>query len=184
MVGNNAANVLTAARLLCVLPLVLLVRDGDYELAAALFVAAALTDLADGYVAKRFGGATPLGAVLDPLADKLLMASLFVALALEGHLPGWFVLLVIGRDLLIVAGTLALRLLAGRFRVEPLLVGKLSTFLQIVLGGVVLAELSILPGLAAWLDALLAATALLVVASALAYVHAAARIWSLARVAR
>ena len=65
------------------LPLVLLVRDGDYELAAALFVAAALTDLADGYVAKRFGGATPLGAVLDPLADKLLMASLFVALALE-----------------------------------------------------------------------------------------------------
>ena len=111
-------------------------------------MAAALTDLADGYVAKRFGGATPLGAVLDPLADKLLMASLFVALALEGHLPGWFVLLVIGRDLLIVAGTLALRLLAGRFRVEPLLVGKLSTFLQIVLGGAVLAELSILPGLA------------------------------------
>jgi cardiolipin synthase (CMP-forming) len=184
VLGNNAANLLTLARLLCVPPLVLLVRAGEYHQATALFLVAALTDLADGYVAKRFNGATPLGAVLDPVADKLLLASLFVVLALEGHLPAWIVLLVIGRDLLIVLGTLALRLLAGRFRVEPLLLGKLSTFFQIVLGAAVLAELSVLPGLTAWLGPLLAASALLVVGSAVAYVHAAARIWALARVAR
>ena len=90
-----------------------------------------------------------------------------LTLALEGHLPAWIAVLVIARDLLIVAGTLALRLLAGRFRVEPLfLVGKLSTFMQIVLGGAVLAELSVLPGLAPWLQPLLIVTALLVVASA------------------
>ena len=88
---------------------------------------------------------TPLGAVLDPIADKLLMDSLFLTLAFDAHLPAWIALLVIGRDLLMVAGTLALRLLAGRFRVEPLLVGKLSTFFQIVLGGVVLAQLSFFP---------------------------------------
>jgi cardiolipin synthase len=91
---------------------------------------------------------------------------------------------VIGRDLLIVLGTVALRLFVGRFRVEPLLIGKLSTFFQIVLGGAVLAELSVLPGIAAWLDPLLFCTAGFVVASATAYLYSAARIWSLARVTR
>lgn len=182
--AQNAANLLTLARLLCVPPIVLLTASGAYRDAALLFLLAALTDFADGFVAKRITGPTPLGAVLDPLADKLLMAALLLTLVLEGHLPAWIVLLVIGRDLLIVSGTLTLRLLVGRFRVEPLLIGKLSTFFQLVLGGAVLAELSVLPGLGAWVHPLLMCTAALVVASALAYLHAAARIWSLARVAR
>ena len=63
-------------------------RAGDYHHAgAAVLAGAALTDLADGYVAKRFNGITPLGAVLDPIADKVLMDSLFLTLAFEGHLP-------------------------------------------------------------------------------------------------
>ena len=182
--AQNAANLLTLARLFCVPPIVLLTTAGRYHDAAALFLLAALTDLADGYVAKRFSGVTPLGAVLDPVADKLLMASVFLTLVLEGHLPVWIVLLVIGRDLLIVLGTVGLRLFVGRFRVEPLLIGKLSTFFQIVLGGAVLAELSVLPGIATWLNPLLFCTAGFVVASAVAYVYSAARIWSLARVTR
>lgn len=182
--AQNAANLLTLARLLCVPPIVLLTASGAYRDAAALFALAALTDFADGYVAKRISGPTSLGAVLDPLADKLLMASLFLTLAFEGHLPAWLVLLVIGRDLLIVSGTVALRYLVGRFRVEPLLLGKLSTFSQLVLGGAVLAQLSVLPGLAGLVHPLLIGTAGLVVASAFAYAHSAARIWSLARVAR
>jgi cardiolipin synthase len=184
VVAANAANVLTLARLLCVVPIVWLVRGGDYHTAALVFVVAALTDVADGWVAKRYNLVTPLGAILDPLADKLLMDSLFLTLAFEGHLPAWLALLVIGRDLLMVLGTLALRMLAGRFRVEPLLVGKLSTFFQIILGGAVLLGLSILPILMAWLQPLLIVTASLVVASTLAYVQAATRIWTLARVAR
>ena len=122
--------------------------------------------------------------MLDPIADKLLMDSLFLTLAFAGHLPVWLACLVIGRDLLIVLGTLALRLLAGRFRVEPLLVGKLSTFFQIVLGGAVLMGLSVLPVLLAWSSRCCCVTAGFVVASALSYVHAATRIWALARVAR
>jgi cardiolipin synthase (CMP-forming) len=142
-----------------------------------------LSDLLDGFVAKRFNTVTPLGAVLDPVADKLLMDSLFLTLAFGGHLPGWIVLLTIGRDLLIVAGTLALRVVAGRFRVEPLLLGKLSTFLQVALGGVVLARLSVLPAAGEWVLPLMLVTAVFVVASAVAYVRAATRIWALARAA-
>ena len=183
MVAANAANFLTVARLCCALPIVLLVRAGDYHQAALLFLVAAATDGIDGYIAKRFNAVTTFGTVLDPVADKLLMDSLFLTLAFEGHLPPWLAVLVISRDLLIVAGTLALRYLAGRFRVEPLFLGKISTFMQIVLGGAVLLQLSVLPGLEPWVQPLTIVTGLMVVASALAYVHAAARIWSLARAA-
>ena len=184
VLGRNAANLLTLARLLCVLPLVLLVGDNAYHAAAMLFFLAAATDLADGFIAKRFNTVTPLGAVLDPIADKLLMDSLFLALAFAGHLPMWIAGLVIARDLLMVAGTLVLRLLVGRFRVEPLLIGKLSTLAQIMLGGVVLAQLSFLPILSVFVGPLVALTAFFVIGSAFAYVHAAGRIWTLARVAR
>jgi cardiolipin synthase len=181
---HNAANLLTVLRLICVLPIVLLTVGGQYHEAVFLFVLAALTDLADGYVAKRISGPTPLGAVLDPLADKLLMTSVFVTLVVMGHLPLWLAALVIGRDMMIVTGTLALRLLVGPFRVEPLLIGKLATFVQVMLGGAVLAELSVLPGLTPWLPPLVLGTAGIVVLSALAYVVAAARICALAKVAR
>lgn len=174
--GRNAANLLTLLRLCCVPPIVILVRSGEYHSAAGIFLFAAVTDLADGYVAKRFNGITTFGAVLDPIADKLLMASVFITLAVEGLLPGWIVLLVIGRDLLIAFGTLALRLMVGSFKIEPLLLGKLSTFTQIVLAGAVLAALTVHPPLAAWLDALLIVTAGLVVASAIGYCFMAVRV--------
>ena len=183
MSAGNAANLLTLIRLLCAIPVVLLVRAGAYHHAALLFLLAASSDALDGYIAKRFNGVTPVGAVLDPVADKVLMDSLFLTLAFEGHLPVWVAALVIGRDLLIVGGTLFLRLAAGRFRIEPLLLGKISTFLQIALGCAVLAQLSVLPGLEPWVQPLTIVTGLMVIASALAYVHAATRIWSLARAA-
>lgn len=181
---QNAANLLTLARLLCVPVVVLLIVEARYPEAAALFLLAALTDLADGFVAKRLTGSTALGAVLDPLADKLLMAGVLVALVAAGHLPLWLAVLVIGRDLLIVAGALALRLSAGPFRVEPLLIGKFSTFVQLVLGGTVLAQLAVWPDLGRIVPHLVLLTAAAVVVSAVAYLHAARRIWLLARVER
>lgn len=184
LAAQNAANLLTLVRLLCVPPIVLLTLDGAFRAAAGLFVVAAATDLADGYVAKRVSGPTPLGAVLDPVADKLLMLGVFLALVAQGELPAWLAALVIGRDAMIVAGTLALRLSVGRFRVEPLLLGKVATFVQAILGGAVLAALSVLPELRPLLPALILGTAAVVAASALAYAHAAARIWSLARAER
>jgi cardiolipin synthase len=181
---QNAANLLTLARLLCVPPIVVLTVQGEFRDAAAVFLLAAVTDIADGFVAKHISGPTELGAVLDPLADKVLMASVFVTLVVEGHLPPWLAVLVIGRDAMIVLGTVALRRSVGPFRVEPLLIGKAATFVQLMLGGAVLAKLSVLPELGPWLEPLVLGTAAVIVASALAYVHAAARIWALARVAR
>ena len=184
VVAANAANILTVARLCCALPVVLLVRAGDYHQATLIFLLAAASDGLDGYIAKRFNAVTTFGTVLDPVADKLLMDSLFLTLAFEGHLPPWIAVLVIARDLLIVAGTLALRYLAGRFRVEPLFLGKISTFMQIMLGGAVLLQLSVLPGLLGLIQPLVIVTAVTVVASAAAYVQSAGRIWVLARVPR
>ena len=182
--GANIANLLTVARLCLAVPIVLLVRSGDFPSAAALFLIAALSDGLDGFVAKRFSGVTPLGTVLDPIADKVLMASLFVTLAIMGHLPVWIVVLVLARDVLIVLGTLLLRIVAGELRVEPLLVGKASTLMQILLGATVLVQLSILPDLELWVDLLLLLTAATVLASAIAYLRAAARTWVAARAAR
>jgi cardiolipin synthase len=184
VLGANVANLLTVVRLCLAVPIVLLVMSGDFPLAAALFLIAALSDGLDGFIAKRFSGVTPFGTVLDPIADKVLMASLFVTLAFMGHLPVWIVALVLARDVLIVLGTLALRLIAGEFRVEPLLVGKASTLMQILLGATVLVQLSVLPNLGVWLDLLLLLTAATVLASAVAYLRAAARIWVAARAAR
>ena len=166
------------------MPIVLLVRAGAFPEAAALFLVAALSDGLDGYIAKRFSGVTPFGTVLDPVADKVLMASLFVTLAAIGHLPVWIVALVIGRDIMIVVGTLVLRVVAGRFRVEPLLLGKASTLMQILLGGAVLGQLSILPWLAPWIAPLQILTAATIVASAVAYVRSASRLWFSARAAQ
>ena len=151
----------------------LLVRAEAFPEAAGLFLVAALSDELDGYIAKRFSGVTPFGTVLDPVADKVLMASLFVTLAALGHLPVWIVALVLGRDIMIVVGTLVLRVVAGRFRVEPLLLGKASTLMQILLGGAVLGQLSILPWLAPWIPPLLILTAATIVVSAVAYVRSA-----------
>jgi cardiolipin synthase len=181
---QNAANLLTLARLLCVPPIVMLTANGRFHDAVALFLLAALTDLADGFVAKRISGTTALGAVLDPVADKLLMAGVFLTLVVVGHLPLWLAALVIGRDVMIVLGALALRVFVGRFRVEPLLIGKLATFVQLVLGGAVLAQLSVLPEASGIVPYLVLFTTAVVVASAAAYMHAAMRIWSLARVER
>jgi cardiolipin synthase len=182
--GANLANALTVARLCSAVPIVLLVRAGAFPEAAALFLVAALSDGLDGYIAKRFSGVTPFGTVLDPVADKVLMASLFVTLAALGHLPVWIVALVIGRDIMIVVGTLVLRVVAGRFRVEPLALGKASTLMQILLGGAVLGQLSILPWLAPWIAPLQILTAATIVASAVAYVRSASRLWLSARAAQ
>ncbi len=107
--------------------------------ALALLFAAGLTDGADGYLARRFGWGSSAGAVLDPIADKFLMAATYIALWRVGFLPGWLIALVFGRDVLILAG--AGVLLARRLRREfrPSRWGKLSTFVQLLTATAVLA---------------------------------------------
>lgn len=108
-----------------------------YRVAAlAMFVAVALTDALDGYLARSRNEVTTLGRLLDPLADKALMLSALVMLtrpglpALHPQVPVWFTLIVISRDVILATGSLVVHHLSGRLHVEPRISGKIATFLQ------------------------------------------------------
>jgi cardiolipin synthase len=139
----NLPNAITLARLASVPLAIWLVLGGRYAAAFWIFIAAGLSDAADGYIAKRFDRRTPLGAVLDPAADKALLTGLHVTLFMTGHLPGWLVALVVLRDILIVLGYVALRASVGPQHLGPLFISKINTLIQIALVGFVLARLGV-----------------------------------------
>jgi cardiolipin synthase len=136
-------NLITLGRLLSVPLAIWLVLSGALAAAFWLFVAAGLSDAVDGFIAKRFDQRSALGALLDPIADKALLVSMYVTLGLSSHLPTWLVILVVFRDALIVGGFLLVAALGHPMRWEPLLVSKVNTALQIALVCVVLAELGL-----------------------------------------
>lgn len=133
----NLPNVITFGRL-CAVPLTIWVAL-QHQFAAAffLFLAAGLSDAVDGWLARRRGG-TALGALLDPVADKALLMSMYVTLAVVNILPDWLAILVVFRDVLIVGGVLVLAVLGQPAQIRPLLVSKLNTALQIALVALVL----------------------------------------------
>jgi cardiolipin synthase (CMP-forming) len=139
----NLPNLITLGRLLCVPVAIWLVLSDDLRAAFWLFVAAGLSDAVDGFIAKRFDQRSRLGALLDPLADKALLVSMYVTLGVAGHLPNWLVILVVFRDVLIVGGFLLVTTLAQAMRWEPLLISKLNTALQIGLIAVVLGRVGL-----------------------------------------
>jgi cardiolipin synthase len=134
----NLPNLITLGRLLSVPVAIWLVLSGALAAAFWLFVAAGLSDAVDGFIAKRFDQRTALGALLDPVADKTLLVSMYVTLGMAQRLPTWLVILVVFRDALIVGGFLLVSALGQPMRWEPLLISKLNTALQIGLVGLVL----------------------------------------------
>ena len=98
-----------------------------------MFLAAGVSDAVDGYLAKRFGMATELGAYLDPLADKAMLVSIYVALASIGAIPLWLVILVVSRDIMIVSAVILSWLVDKPMKLKPHPVSKLNTVAQIVL---------------------------------------------------
>ena len=134
-------NLITLGRLLLVPLIVSLLIDGRYVIVFALFVLAGLSDAVDGFIAKRFNRATALGAYLDPIADKALLVSMFVALGALEHLSVWLVVLVVSRDILIIGAIVLSFVMGYPQQIRPLWVSKLNTLLQIVLAAAVLAKL-------------------------------------------
>jgi cardiolipin synthase (CMP-forming) len=125
-------NAITLARL-CAVPLaVWLVLRHDLAAAFGLFLAAGATDAVDGWLA-RHGRASAIGAVLDPVADKALLVSMYVTLASIAVLPDWIAILVVFRDLLIVGGVLLLGVVGQPVPIRPLFISKVNTVLQILL---------------------------------------------------
>jgi cardiolipin synthase len=126
------ANWLTILRIVLIPVFVLLLiyrRPGG---ALLVFSLAALTDLLDGYVARRRGSQSRLGAFLDPMADKLLLTASFVTLTQLRLLPAWITIVVISRDVMLVVGALLIHVLGGRIHPRPTRAGKAATFFQIL----------------------------------------------------
>src|SRR6201982_2816972 len=104
-------NIITLGRIMLVPIIVWAIVSSQMEVAFAVFLIAGISDAVDGFLAKRFNMTSELGALLDPLADKALLVSIYIALGLWGALPHWIVILVVSRDIMIVAGLI----LFGRF---------------------------------------------------------------------
>lgn len=134
----NLPNLISLARLLSVPLLVWAILAGELGLAFWIFAAAGASDAVDGFIAKRFHVTSVLGGYLDPLADKALLVSVYVALGNQGYLPTWLVILVVFRDVMIIGGALLFQTLTHSLKVQPLLISKVNTVAQIVLAAVAL----------------------------------------------
>nr|WP_246180527.1 CDP-alcohol phosphatidyltransferase family protein [Marinobacter changyiensis] len=137
-------NALTFLRVLLIVPFAMALLETQYRVALIVFFVAAVTDGIDGFLARHFEWRSRLGAIADPLADKALLITAYLMLTWTGVLPLWLFLVVLGRDVLIVLGGLVFHYTVGRFELQPSLLGKLNTFVQIL---VVLAIIILLAGL-------------------------------------
>ena len=137
----NIPNFITLGRIMSVPVIFWLLLSGQSKFAFFVFVCAGISDAVDGYLAKRFNWSTELGSYLDPLADKLLIVSIFIGLGVRNELPLWLVIAVVSRDILIVAAVLLAWQLDRRvLRIKPLAVSKVNTMMQILLAATVLAD--------------------------------------------
>ena len=139
----NIPNIISLARLLAVPVVLYLILEGAYTAAFALFVAAGVSDAVDGYLAKRLGQSSRIGALLDPLADKALLVGVYIVLGRRGEMPEWLVFLVVSRDFLIIGGGLLALITQSDYRARPLMVSKVNTALQLLLAAVVLGALAL-----------------------------------------
>jgi cardiolipin synthase len=170
----NWPNVITFGRL-CAVPLSFwMILDHRMDRAFFLFVAAGLSDALDGWLARRYGG-NAVGALMDPVADKALLVTMYITLASVGVLPDWLAILVVFRDVVIVGGVIILSVMGNAVLIHPLYISKINTTLQLLLIAVCLLQGGFglgLPGLPVVLIWSVAATTL---ASGAAYVWNAAR---------
>ena len=123
-------NAISLMRLFMIAPIILLFVNYEFGWALALFAIAGLSDGIDGWVAKKYDWNTRLGKFLDPAADKLLVAWSFGTLAYLGLIPVWLAAIVIGRDVVIVAGSFMFHYLVHRLEGDPTFISKLNTALE------------------------------------------------------
>ncbi len=164
-------NIITVARLLMVPFIVWLIVAGYTQAAFAAFVAAGVSDAADGYIAKRYHMETELGAYLDPLADKSLIVCVCITLGIAGALPAWLVIAIVSRDVLIVTAVLLSWVMDNPVKIQPHIVSKANTVAQIVLVGTVLADEGLRLGLGELRTLLIGIAAVLTAVSLASYLR-------------
>jgi cardiolipin synthase (CMP-forming) len=129
---RHLPNVISAIRILLVVPIAAALAHHRLATTIVLFGVAAFSDAADGFLAKRFGWQSELGAVLDPAADKLLLATVFITLAYLKLVPLWLMAAAVARDVIIVGGAVLYRSLIGPLNIRPSIVSKFNTLCQAV----------------------------------------------------
>lgn len=127
----NLPNYITLLRVILIPFFINLMIYGYYREALLVFVAACITDALDGLIARLMKQKTELGAFLDPMADKLLILSAFVTLVLLGKLPFWLVIIVVSRDAILTMGSLIIYFTTNSLKIEPSIIGKLTTVMQL-----------------------------------------------------
>jgi cardiolipin synthase len=140
-IPDSVPNIITLGRILLVPIIVWAIASSQMEIAFAVFVIAGVSDAVDGFLAKRFHLTSELGALLDPLADKALLVSIYIALGIWGAIPRWIVILVVSRDIMIVAAVIVSWLFGKPVPMKPLMVSKLNTAAQVAFAALVLASL-------------------------------------------
>ncbi len=135
-------NFLTLLRIIAVPVFLILISNQHYGAGLVLFLAAGITDTVDGVLARLTDSKSDLGASLDPLADKLLLVSSFVILAWLGVIPSWLMILVLTRDVVILAGYLVIYFVSTPIQVNPTAVSKLNTFFEMLTIGFALVTLA------------------------------------------
>jgi len=154
MKAEQIPNLISILRFLMIPPAVWALFHDRAMIALLLFTLAGLSDGVDGYLARHNGWITRLGSILDPLADKFMMASIYLSLGWLGELPWWLVGTVFGRDVVIISGALAYHFINGRYEMEPHILSKLNTVLQILLVVSVLFSLAVVALPSVYLDSL------------------------------
>ncbi len=163
-------NLITIGRLFLVPIAIWLIVSRDFVSAFWIFILAGVSDGVDGFLARQFNMRSVLGSYLDPLADKALLVSIYLTLAVIGDIPVWLTILIVSRDVLIVGGVLLAGLLGQPMAMKPHIVSKINTAAQIVLAGLVLGDLAFTPDLVMFRLVMIYVVGLLTLASALVYV--------------
>ena len=172
----NIPNLLTLVRILLTPLLVIFLIDKRYDLAFLVFCAAGITDGLDGFIARIMRQKTRIGAILDPIADKALLASSYITMAVTGIIPDWLAVTVISRDIIIIFGVMVLLLFHSGVEICPSIISKLTTLFQLltiffVLGGMVMKGTC-----QPMVTSLYVITAVLTIASGLHYIYKGIRI--------
>lgn len=129
---NWIPNAISTLRIALVLPVLLLILNSQYGWALLLFWIAGFSDGIDGYLATRFNWKSRTGALLDPIADKLLVAGMFVTLTYTQHIPLWLTAIVLFRDVVIIGGAVAYNYLIKPVEGEPTRISKINTVMQLL----------------------------------------------------
>ncbi len=166
----NIPNVLTVFRILITPLFVILLIRGEHGYALLVFALAGVSDGLDGFIARVYNQRSDLGALLDPIADKLLLTAAFISLGVLRDIPGWLMVVVISRDVVIVTGIAVLAFAGIEFEIRPTLISKWTTVTQILTVVVTLLE-ALVPQVAPVQQALCWVTVTMTVASGLHYTY-------------